>query len=386
MASLNIVNKRRYAGGLNIRGVVEQMMQDEQFLLLMNNPLAQFGPIQFPFLGATILPEKEVPENAFVEENIEYRTVIANDGTRYSPVQIKGSMLYGSFQVILGNSDIGANFTSQDYDAFVRALERWNESYDTSNTRPSMEAVAGLLQWVDLALLRPLLIKNEKQRFEALVNAQVVRTGDGGYYEVVNFPNPSGHRVNVAGTWSDNSYDPYPDIVNMVEFLHQKGYQVSRIVSSTPVIAKLTNNINIRTRVGRVSITAGIVAGLAGRANLDEINKLLSMDDIPPIEKYDIQYRTQNGTAYYLDRTVMMFLCATGRDMRIDLGDAQPLVMQDVLGYVGIGRPAGANKPGRVLDMQSFTDKPPRIKGEGWQTSFPVPTTPEGVGVLKGIS
>lgn len=374
--------QRRYQGTLNISGVVNQMMEDSSLLNLMNNPLAQFGPTNFPFLGATLLPERVVPLNAWTEEKIQFRTIIANDSTRYSPVQKKGGMLYSSLKVELGNSNIGQEFSGQDYDAFITALHR----FGSTDNIPSMEAVTRLLNWVDIALLRPLLVKNEKQRFEALVNAQVVRTGDNNYREVVNFPNPSGHRVNAGGVWSNNSYDPYPDVIDMAEFLWGLGFTINRILARRTVTSKLTLNAFIRTRVGRISLASGTVTGLAGRASLADINEMFSSDDLPPIERYDLQYRTQTGSAYYLDSASMLFVCTTGRDETVDMGDSAPLIMPNTLGYVGVGTPAGQPNPGRVVNMAVKTDHPPRIEGEGVQVSFPVFTEPEAVGVIKNIS
>lgn len=364
---------------MDIRGFIESLVQTNQVLELANDPMNQFGPPAEPFLGATLMPERQVPENAYREEDIRYRTVIANDGTRYSPVQKKRGMLLGYMDVRLSNQDIGSDFTGSDYDAFLRILAR------SGGGNPEMTALMQFLGWTDLTLIRPLQQKIEKMRFECLVDAQVPLTGDDNYYELVQYPDPTGHRVSVGGDWSDDTYDPYLDITKGVDFLASKGYTASRIITSTPVMATLANNDKIKTRVGRITVAAGSVVGLPGRASREEMNGMFAEDGIPAPEIYDRQYRTQTGSGYYLKRDVMMIVATTGRDETVDLGDAQPLVVQNTIGYVGVGRPTGASGPGRRVQLTPFENKPPRVEGEAWQTTLPVPRDPEAVYVIKNI-
>lgn len=369
---------------LDVRGLVEQMVRDETFQRVVNNPLAQFGTVQEPFLGATLLPEMEKPENSYVEEAIRYRTVVANDGTRYSPVQIKGGILTGSFLVRLGESDIGSHFTGSDYDALIRLLTRYGGAI--GNTKPDMQTVASLVQWADMTLARPLQVKNEKMRWEAIVDSVVPRAGDGGFIENVSLSNPTGQRVNCAGQWSSNAYDPWNDIMAGVNFLANKGYTVGRIIAPMSVVTKLSMNVNVRQRLGINSLISGSVVGLAGRASLGQINGLLENDNLPPIERYDRQYRTQNGSGFFLKRDCFVMVATTARDQEIDRADLEPLLIQNTLGYMGIGRPAGQSSPGRRVLVTPFENKPPRIEGEAWQTSFPVITEPEAMYVIKNIT
>jgi len=66
--------------------------------------------------------------------------------------------------------------------------------------------------------------------------------------------------------------------------------------------------------------------------------------------------------------------------------DSEDEILPDTLGYFAIGRPAGQNTPGRVTHLASFTNKPPRIEAEGWQTSLPVIVEPESIGVIHSIT
>jgi hypothetical protein len=365
---------------MNLRQLVEMLLADAAYLEVMNDPLAQFGTEADPLLGAELLPERPVQENAWVEEGIRFRSVMANDGTRYSPVQIKKGVLTGSFQVILGNSDIGSEFTGQEYDALLRIIARF-----TNGARPSMEQVRNLIDWTNATLNMPLRMKNELQRWQAIVDAQIVRVGDGSYREVVTVPNPAGHRVNAGGTWSNDSYDPWPDIVGMVNFLRGKGFQVLRMLGSTQVRSILANNLLVRQRGGILAITGGTVVGLPGAISNDGLNGMLSRDGIPPFETYDSQYRTQTASGYYLARDVLVFVCATGRNWQVVAADQQPVILPNVIGYTAIGRPAGQTGPGRAIYIAAHDDKPPRVEGQAWQTTGPVIQEPEAFGVIKAI-
>lgn len=390
---------------MNIGGLVQGLIEDQAFSRLVNDPLAQFGPPEAPYLGATILPERQVPENEYTEEGIRYRSPIANHGTRYSPVQIKESMITGSMRVALGNSDIGAELTGQGYDHMIRLLQR---TYGVQTLAaaagggvsvPTIQAVTAMLKWADMGLARPLHMRNEVDRWNAIVDGSVIMSGDNNYRETIVYPNPTGHRVNAGGQWSNNSYDPWADFIAMAEFLRSKGYTIGRIITSTPVASILSNNLLIRQRAGYLTITAGIITGLAGRVQLDGLNSLLSKDGLPPIELYDRQYQTQNaGTTTFttqgvsftgnwiLKRDVVVFICNTGRNEEIDRGDQEPVVVAETIGYTGVGRPAGQIAPGAVVHVKFEDGKPPRVEGEAWQTSLPVIQDPEAFAVIGSIT
>jgi hypothetical protein len=366
---------------MDLKALIEKMVRDRQFRTITGNPLAQFGRRGRNYLGATLLPERNVPDNEYMEDGIRYRTVIANSGDRYSPVQLKEGILYGSMRVSLGHSDIGSQISAAHYDALLRIIAN-------AGNNPSMEAVSRILRWADTTLNLPLIELNEKQRWDAIVSASVVRTGDNGYTETVSYPNPSGHRVAAGGDWDSDAYDPYDDIIAGAELLASKGYTVNRIIASRSVISELGMNTKIQTRVGRLSIIGGTVVGLPGRASIAQINALFSEDGLPPIEEYNLQYRTQNGSGYFLPRNVLVMVATTGIDEDIDFGDSEEIPpVRDTLGYMGIGRAAGQTEPGRVIPPpRVITDsKPPRIEGEGWQTALPIITEPEAIYVITGV-
>lgn len=95
--------------------VVEDMMQQGVPEEVARNSAAQFGTPARQYKGAELLPERPVMENMYREEAIRFRTVVAADGPRYGAVQRRGADLYATFQVELGNSNIGADMSAQQY-------------------------------------------------------------------------------------------------------------------------------------------------------------------------------------------------------------------------------------------------------------------------------
>jgi len=361
---------------MDILTLIANMMRDGTLMRLAQNPLAQFGRPARRYIGAELLPEIMVPENQFTEEAIRYRTILANAGTRYSPTQKKSGDLIGSFDVKLAESDIAREFTGREYDALLRILGRNAE----------MEAVAQVTNWADTVLNLALAEVNELWRWQALENAVVQLRGDNAYSEDVALSNPAGHRVNVGGDWDDDAYDPFDDIYAMVDLLQSKGYTVSRIIASQAVATKLARNTKAANRAARVTIVGGAIQSTS-RASIAAINAVLAEDSIPPIERYDLRTRTQTGDQRFLSATSMVFVAETGRDVELDIPDAeQNVVIPNALGYTAVGRAAGQSGPGRVIRAEAKFDKPPRIEGEAWQTSFPVIQDPEAVAVLKNIT
>jgi hypothetical protein len=360
----------------DLYSVIQGLIEDNTFATLATSPRLQFGPDTDQYLGATLLPERTVPDNMFREDTIEFRTVIANDGTRYSPVQIKGSELIGSFSVELANQDIGLELTGRAYDIIVQLLGRGL----------SKEAAAQLIRFADRAM-GGLREKSELQRWQAIVSAAVTLTGDNGYSETVSYSNPANHRAAAGGTWSSDAYDPFTDIMTQANLLGSKGYTVSRIITGTPVVAILAGNDKVKARTGLPVVNvAGTIGVSQGSASRDGINMALAADGLPPIEVYNRQYRTQTGTGYFLDRATVVLVGTTGRDEEIDLGDTGALTVANTLGYTAIGRAAGQATPGRVLRVTSHEDKPPRVQAEAWATSLPVIMNPEAIATIHTIS
>lgn len=364
---------------MDINTLVQRMIADGRFHQIANNPLTQFGTKQKRYLFSELLPERFVQENTFREDQIRYRTVVANDSTRYSPVQIKGNVISGSFLVELGNSDIGSELTAKDYDTLLDLVRR--ASGDGAD-KPTMAATSRITGWSDATLALPMAEKRELQRAQALCDAVVTRRGDNGYEEDVQLSNPAGHRVETgAGDWDDEDYPLMEDILAGIELLAGKGYTVNRIITTTPIRAKMSKNNDIKERAGKIVVDQATkrLKASTGRASLEQINAMLEADGLPTMEIYDTQYYTQSSSGYFMPRTDFLMVAATGRDETIDMGDEEPLIMPDTLGYTPIGRAAGQSEPGVKVIVTPFENKPPRIEGEAWQTSFAFQTEPEAI-------
>lgn len=360
----------------DLMALLNEMRQNAYFTTIARNPLAQFGQRNRQYLGASLLPERTVEGNAYREDQIKYRTVIANAGTRYSPTQLKDGDLVGDFLVELADTDIKRTMSGRQYDALIKLLMQ-NQSID---------GMAQITNWVDTTVNLALAEALEKQRWEAIVDASVVLEGDDGFKETLNYSNPTGHRVNAGSTWSTDTNDPFDDIVAGADKLSALGYTVNRIITSTNVVSIMAGNDKVKSRVGLSVVNAsGQIQGAVGRATRDAINGALQADGLPTIETYDLQYRKSSGTGRFLKNDVFVMIATTGQDEAIDQGDTEQLVT-DTLGYTAIGRAAGQSDPGRYIRVASFEDKPPRLEAEGWQTALPVVLEPEAIYVIKSIS
>lgn len=359
---------------MDIVTLVNDMSRDGYFTRIAQDARAQFGPPNRQYLGATVLPERQTRVNAYREDAIRFRTVIANDGSRYSPAQKKRTgELVGSMLVELGNQDIAMEFTGQDYDNLLHFL----------NTNASMSAIASIINWSDVAINRALVELLEKQRWEAIVNAQVVRTGDNGYSETVTYPNPTGQRITAGGTWSSNTYDPFDDISAMADHFYDLGYDITRVITSRRVTSILARNDKMALRAANIRVLSN--SDVVGRVSQAQINSYLNSEGLPTLETYDLRWRSENGIGRFLPDDCMVFISSTGQDQTIDWGDNQRF-LTDTVGYTAIGRPVGVPDPGRILRVWAKDDKPPRLHGEGWQTTLPVLTEPEAIAVISGIN
>jgi hypothetical protein len=360
---------------MDLSTLLAQIEASRDFFTLANAPVVQFGPPSRPLLGPTLLPERTVDRNEYTEEAIRYKTLIANSGTRYSPAQKRPSgVISGSFLVQLGHQDVMTEYTSRDYDALIRYLR----------SNMSMEAAAALIQWVDTQLVQPLVHLQERDRWDAIVNAQVTRAGDNGDTEIVPYPNPTGHRVAAGGTWSNDAYDPYDDIMAQVELLYDKGYEVDRFITSRKVAAILRANAKIGARAGSVRVLSS--TDIVGRATLQDVNDAFAADDLPPIEIYDGRYQDLAGTHRFLADDVFVLVSTTGNDESVALPNGEPRIVENILGYHAIGLAAGSGTAGRSIYVQAQADKPPRIEGQAWQASLPVILEPEAIAVITGIA
>lgn len=364
---------------MDILVLLEQATEEVQEVV--SNPLAMLGPPEDPFLGLSeLMPERRVDENQFTEERISYKTFVANNGTRYSPVQIKGGALVGSFDVKTVSSDIGAQLKAQDYEAIVKILKRY-----TGENVP-MRALMEYLKWIDKQIVRPLVVKNERMIWENVVDAEVQIEGDDGFKESVKISDPAGHRV-ASGDWADPEYDPMIDIYGRADKLKEKGIRPNRqYAPNTKVTQLLRHPKVIQQARGFITVEAGALVGSQNRLTLKALNEFFAENELPPVVKYDKTYNVQGGAPrHFLKRDCWVMVGQTDNSEEIPIEDGDPLIIESTLGYTAVGTNAGYTDPGRMTKIEAFDGKAPHFDGSGWQESFPVNQNPEAVAVLTDI-
>lgn len=379
-----------------------ELQEDGYFERIALDPNAQFGSEDQPLLGSSLLPEELVPENSYEETQVRYRTKPALDGSRYSPAQLQRSgHLVGSFKVDLGNTDTADQLTGQDHDGLIKLLNRGGDE----------QAIAQVIRWTDRSLIRPHVIKNEIQRWQALVLGSVERRGTDGYSETVNYYVPPGHRpVVLSGTnaspqgWYNDTYDPFEDIVKGVETLEDLGYAVAGMYCTGKLTGVLKRNGEVAKRASRVIVNAsGQLTSMAARITEGQLSAILDDEGMPAITRYNAGYETPNGFKRYLDiapnadrdyfvivgQTQRQWDMATNYAGRVD-ATASPtgfsdgsIQLESTLGYYAIGRNVGQSGSGRTIFTEPQERKPQGLYGEAYQTGLPVITEPQAIYVIQ---
>lgn len=359
---------------MDLYQLVDRMRDEGTLAMLINDPLMQFGATG-QYLGATLLPERNVPLNSYEESSIRWKRVIANSGERHSPAQIRrGGHMVGSFQVSTGSSDIASVFDANDHDAIVNLLER----------NQDMEAAGFLSNWISNTIVEPLRMLIEKERWQAIVDAKVIRTGDNGYYREIDYPDPAGHRFTVT-TWLDDTHDPFEDMFAAADLLRDAGMSVNRIVMRSSTLRTMTRHPLVVGRVGGITVNAAGDAFQGRGATRAQINAYLGAEDMPSVEAYDETYETEEATYHFLDEGVIVFFTTTDLDETVTgPAEAGDVYLPNTLGYTAIGRPSGETNPGRANVIEVSDRKPRTITAEGWQETLPVITRPMGIAIASG--
>jgi hypothetical protein len=374
--------------------IANELKADGKFAQVMRNPLAQLGTLSQlnlnqTMLGARYLPEETRRKNEYKEKSVRYRTTIATDGTPYSRPQRTGTALVGDMSVVLGHHDILTELNAQEIEAIEDLIATNEETRGAA--RAEIMAQQQLLNWIDFSVNASLKIKQEKQRWDAIVSASVTRAFPNGTSESVSFPNPAGHRFNAGGTWSSDAYDPFDDIVAGCNLLWGKGFNIDAMITSTPVVSTMALNEKVRTRASYLSMSGGsVIANSIAGYGLADVNAAVrrsssSTQTLPEIQTYDLQYPTQTGTAYFLPRNCFVIIGSTGEQREI-LVEERIFPLYNTLGYYAIGRVEGYKNTGPIVQVETFDKKPVRIEAEGYVTGFPVITNPEAIVVIQGIS
>ena len=369
------------------------------------DPMAQFGSANKPYVGATLLPEVIKTRNQYTETQIRYRTILANSGTSYSPaVMNPGGRIVGSFDVKFGNTNQKDAIDPATYEAVMDLLM---QSGDVAKL--DMQSMTQVLNWYETSITGPVMELNEKQRWDAIVEAKVMRVGANGLSEQVDYSNPAGHRVNVSGGsvanpagWheTDGTYDPFLDFFAGLRLLASKGYTVKRMISSFEPWYTFARNSAINTRFSGISINvSGNLARTEQVASRDRINSELGSNGLPQWEVYDRTFNFRNPTdpsdlqsgRFLGERTdgagtyfPVVLAATTGRNEIVELtAEQEPIRLEDTLGYFGIGRVIGQPVTGRIINTTVATMHPGGLEAECIQEGLPVIAEPEALYVIK---
>lgn len=361
----------------DIQGLITQAITDGRFAQIANDPFTQFGTKQRRYIGAELLPEKQVEEYMFKDEAFELLSTLANDESRHSPPTMQKMAQTAAMNVILGDSGIATQLNTPDFEALRGYLNRGN----------GMDALARLLQFpekLNLALQE----LNERQRMQMIVSSQIIREGDNGYKETLTFDAPTGHRVNAGATWTGDgtARDPFTDILAGVDFLASKGKTVRRIITSRTVSSVMAMNAKIMARTGITVVNnVGTIGVDPSRADDTGLANAFGRYGLPAIETYDLMWKKGATSGYFLPRNVMILVAGTDNSATVERG-GQAFALEGTLGYTAIGRVAGFANPGRQIQVNYIDDIPPRVEGKAKQASFPVLQDREAVYVIGGIS
>ncbi len=357
---------------------VQQAVDSGKVFSFVNDPRSQFrvvgpdGQIQ-TYLGATFLPLVSQDSNLFVDEGFEWLSLIGTDGDLFSRVPLRSAARHRAQGVSLATNDSGAQLTPKDYDTLKRLVRLGK-----------LEGANRVIQTLLLVgAIRPLNDIIEKQRWQAIVDAKVVRAGDNDYYEEVDYTNIPGHRVNTGQQWYDPDYDPILDIQAMAD----KMGSVTNIIVRRRLVSVLTSHPKMRMRSGSVVLDGTSLRNIPGRSNLSELNQILTLDGLPPLQIYESYFHNLQGERIpFLRDTAFVMLNTSAIDPE-NISVDPDLITPTSLGYVGNGTPAGQDRPGRVAFLHTILNtKAPGMWVEGTQVTLPVVRTSEDnhrVGVLN---
>lgn len=369
---------------MDIGTLLETLEGEGQLQATLNDPRAQFGIDNKQYWGATVLPVQNVEEDGpFREYGVRWRTVVATDSTRYSPVTLRQIARGGSVLIELGEKDAGAQI-------FGRDLEKVRKALNGGRLAGSPNAASLLTQMVAKGATQPLIEKEEKERLEAMVDGLILRRGDNGYKEDVPQANPVGHRVTVTTPVNDPLVNPLEAIDAQLAFMKAKGYPVTQIRTSTKVINAIRNNESARRDVGSFTYVGsdGRITSGQNSVSLDQINAYLAANGqgYPPIIAYDEVYETLYGSKRFLRENAMVMVSTQGVDADTirQLGGDSDLPAPTSLGYYGVGIAENQSAPGRVALADYYDrDRGARISVKAWESSGPVILEPEALSVLN---
>jgi len=353
---------------------------------VMSDPRISFGQPDRPYLLANYLPERPVEDNVLDAVAVRFQSIIANAASRYSPPQYKSAVEGVEIGAKLAESNSGTKIEAPTIDTI-------NKSFRRGGAKVGASGAATILRSFEEGVVRPLTDLAELWRAQCLVNAQIVAVGMNGRAEQINYRNPSNSRSNAANAYSDNTYDPMPDIMAKVKVLNDRGYRVAGLVMGSDVVGILKRNTKIRDRAIALRVVNNtIVNNLATTPttlSMAALRAVFDDEELPPIQVYDATYNstTQRGLFFWPRGTIGFFgVTGNGEDV-IDQSGNLFRQIQNTLGFTGIGTPAAQTAPGRAYKIKYVTDDHPEfVKMVGLQTMLPVVEAEEAFAAIKNIT
>lgn len=367
---------------MDLLTLLKLMMDEGDITRIARNPFSQFGSsmMRKTYLGARFFPERMMTEslnNIIEEEEVMFRTIIAEDSGRYDPAARRSSIESKSMQVAMGHFDAARDINGKMYDTIIKMLAR---SQDQSARRRMLSLVDTLLKYA-------LLDKKEKQRWEMILDSEVTVEKANKQKYTVSVDAPTENRVVSAGFFDDNSFNPFTEIFKGVDVLKAHGFnRIQAFVSTYKPISAMRSNEIVQRRTGglQVDTVNNSITPITGVVTDAQINQILSQQGIPPITEYNEGYNTEAGFFPYIPRDAMVLIASTPRREEIIVPDGEDLLLHDTLGYYGVGLCQGETEVGDVIKLFPKENKPVRIEGEAQGVGFPVPLETKAIYVMRG--
>lgn len=361
----------------DISGLIQQANTDGRFAQIGSDPFTQFGTNARRYIGAELMPERNVEDYMFKDEALQFLSTVANDESRHSPPTMQKMARTAAMNVILGDSGIATQLNTPEFEALRTMLNRGGD----------MDALSRLLEFPE-KMNMALQEYNERQRWQVIVSSQIVRDGDNGYKETIAIDAPAGHRVNAGATWTGDAAvrDPFTDILAGVDFLASKGKTVRRIITSRAVASIMAVNSKMMSRTGITVVNnVGAIGVSPARASAGGIGDAFQREGLPAIETYDLMWKKGAKSGYFLPRNVVVIVAGTENSATVERG-GQAFSLEGTLGYTAIGRVAGFAESGRQIQVNYINDIPPRVEGKAKQASFPVLQDREALYIISSIT
>lgn len=343
----------------NLDQLVGWMEDTDQFNTLGNSPIAQFGTVREPYLGAELLPEYLETDNNFEDNGLDVSGEIGNSGADYSPAQLNKAMGAFNLNYSLGKIDAATQLVGRDIEQIIKFLSKQKPS-----ANPVEDARSIITKWFDEGVTRSLAKLIEHQRWQCIVDGVVKRRGSNGYSENVPYPFGPGHQTTVASSgtmsapagWYDTNpataADALEDLLAANQRLKDQGFKLIRIVSRSTIKSVFMRNGKVRRNA--------LPDGSLRSATPADIQALLDAHDLPPWTTYDTGFKhrlipnsPQITTVPFLERDTfdpVVLVAATSNEQQIKVGK-ETIVLPDTLGGYAIGRPKGQAKYGKLVSI-----------------------------------